>query len=300
MKLQPRIPLLVLMAALAVMGMVSCSDTDDDDILRQSSVKNDNRNDTSKEPALARLEFPKVKGGTSRVVIHSLSDEFGINYSVEWDTNKKSQRWSCYQQYKANSVNRTSRYTSTTNQYPFDPDLPSGLYFNGDPFWGSGYDHGHICPSADRLYSKEANMQTFYLTNMQPQRNAFNANLWADMESFVRSRANSQQCDTLYICKGGTIDKADQVMLTLANGLLVPKYFYMALLMKNSAGYKAMAFWVEHTNQNLKGDDLGKYVVSVRELEQLTDIDFFCNLPDDVEERVETLAVENIKRAWGL
>lgn len=296
------IPLSLLLAATVVLGVASCSDTDDDgDTWRQpSTVKNVNRNNASREPALARLEFPKVKGGNSYVVIHSLPDQFGINYSVEWDANKKSQRWSCYQLYSANLVNKTSRYYSTDNQYPYDPDLPAGLYFNGDPFWGSGYDHGHICPSADRLYSKEANIQTFYLTNMQPQRNVFNAGLWADMESYVRSQAGTRQCDTLYVCKGGTIDAADQLMATLANGLMVPKYFYMALLMKNSSGYKAMGFWVEHTSQNLKGDPLGKYVVNIRDLERKTGMDFFCNLPDDIEEHVETLPVENVKKAWGL
>ena len=33
----------------------------------------------------------------------------------------------------------------------------------------------HIfCASADRLYSREVNEQTFYYTNMSPQRNKFN------------------------------------------------------------------------------------------------------------------------------
>jgi endonuclease G len=35
-------------------------------------------------------------------------------------------------------------------------------------------------------------------------------------------------------------------------------------------------------------------------LEAKTGIDFFCNLPDDIENSVESLPVENIKRAWGL
>lgn len=289
-----------ILSVAAVFIFTSCSDSDDDIPGQSAVVKNTNRNDTSTEPALSRLEFPKVKGGFSRVVIHSLTDRFGINYSVEWDSNKKAQRWSCYQMYADNCVSKTTRYYSTENQYPFDPDLPAGLYFNGDPFWGSGYDHGHICPSADRLYSKEANIQTFYLTNMQPQKNAFNANLWADMEAFVRGKANTRNSDTLYVCKGGTIDNVDQVLTTLSNGLMVPKYFFMALLMKNSSGYKAMGFWVEHLNKNLKGDALSKYVVNIRDLEQKTGIDFFCNLPDDIENSVETQDIETIKKLWGL
>ena len=38
----------------------------------------------------------------------------------------------------------------------------------------------------------------------------------------------------------------------------------------------------------------------VRELERKTGIDFFCNLPDAVEERVETMTTASIIDAWGL
>ena len=147
---------------LAIPIVVSCSKDDDEG---ESMVANVNRNDTSKEPALQRLEFPHVKGGNSLVIIHTTNDQYGINYSVEWDCDKRSQRWSCYQMYASNRVQATKRYYPDTSkgelQYPFDPNLPAGSYFKSDPYWGSGYDHGHICPSADRLYSVTANVQTF-------------------------------------------------------------------------------------------------------------------------------------------
>ena len=246
---------------------IACSGDDDDG---GSSVEyNANRNDTSREPALQRLEFPKVKGGNSIVIIHTTNDEYGINYSVEWDCEKRSQRWSCYQMYAANRVQKTKRYYSDSNQYPFDPNMPAGSYFDYDPFWGSGFDHGHICPSADRLYNSAANIQTFYLTNMQPQHNAFNAGLWP-------------------------------VITTLRNGLIVPKYFFMALLRKSGTGYKALAFWAEHLSVDHSNDPLGNYVINIRELERRTGIDFFCNLPDAIEEDVENTTVENIKWLWNL
>ena len=74
----------------------------------------------------------------------------------------------------------------------------------------------------------------------------------------------------------------------------------MAVLAKNAQGYKAMAFWIEHLNSYPSNAKVANYVINVRELEQKTGIDFFCNLPDDVEETVETLAVDAVKRAWGL
>lgn len=266
---------------------------------------NQNANDASQQLALARLEFPHVKSGSSQVLVHTTNDQYGINYSVEWDASKQAQRWSCYQLTSTTRATNTSRYSPEEGelQYPFDPVLGASQYFKGkDPYWGSGYDHGHICTSADRLYSREANIQTFYLTNMQPQHNAFNAGLWSKMENWVRNRltTGSPTTDTLYVCKGGTIDNTEHIQATLSSGLIVPRYFYMALLMKTISGYKAMGFWVEHLNEDHTSDNLSLYVVNIRQLEQLTGIDFFCNLPDDVEEAVESQNTDLIKTIWGL
>ena len=99
--------------------------------------------------------------------------------------------------------------------------------------------------------------------------------------------ANSPATDTMYVCKGGTIDNEANIIERVKGQLIVPKYFYMAILYKNSEGYKAIAFWAENINVDHSGDNLRDYVMSIDRLEELTDIDFFCNLPDDIENKVE-------------
>ena len=189
--------------ALLALTLASCHGSDDEDDNQKPSVNvNVNANPIDKEPALQRLEFPRVKGGHSIVLIHSTNDSYGINYSVEWDCDKKAQRWSAYQMTAATMVQKTSRYYSKENQYPFDPLLPNNTYLTQDCFWNSGYDHGHICPSADRLYSAEANYQTFFLTNMQPQSKAFNASEnspWYRLEGQVRNWAKNAGTEVLYV-----------------------------------------------------------------------------------------------------
>lgn len=306
-----RIFLLLLTAILTV----ACND--DDKPTADNSSVNVNRNDTSKEPALQRLEFPKVKGGNSIVIIHTTNDSYGINYSVEWDTAIKSQRWSCYQMHAGNKGGSNSR---VVDGYLFDEDMPNhdANYVcdeNGfcyDPFWSSGYDHGHICPNADRKYSREANRQTFFLTNMQPQRNVFNAGIWLKMENkLTKDWWPTSKGDTIFVVKGGTIDAEKDIIEYISNkrqsktarqGFIpVPKYFFMALLYKSKNGsYKALAFWVEHKNEDHSNDPLSKYVINIDELERLTGIDFFCNLPDDIENEVEGMSVEDVKWLWTL
>ena len=155
------------------------------------------------EIAKTNLEFPLLKGGKSVVIVHYApigKNSKAVNYCVEWDTEKGAQRWSCYQMYAESNIQTVQRYDKShdvdktlsysTGQYPNDPDLDQSYRFSSDPYWSSGFDHGHICPSQDRVCSEEANHQTFVLTNMQPQYNAFNAGIWANMEAQVRKWAN--------------------------------------------------------------------------------------------------------------
>lgn len=309
-----------------IMAMLFSACSKDDDATNtpdpgDKQELNVNKNSTVTTPEAWRLEFPKLKGTGNVVIVHKgvMNEpkgkdkgtyETGVNYSVEWDIQKMAQRWSCYQMYANISYGNVSRYSvspkgalTPDSQYPNDIFLINNYQFTDDPYWNSGYDHGHICPSADRLGAYEANYQTFFLTNMQPQRNAFNAGIWEKMEGQIRTWNRGNFRDTLYVCKGGTIDNEGNIINYISSGINkipVPKYFFMAVLCKNSAGYKALGFWVEHKNEDHSMDKLSDYVVNIDELEQKTGIDFFCNLPDNIENQVEALSIDNVKRAWGL
>jgi endonuclease G len=67
----------------------------------------------------------------------------------------------------------------------------------------------------------------------------------------------------------------------------VPKYFFTAVLSRRGSQWQAMGYWVEQTNADRSNDDRRSYAVSIDELENRTGIDFFCNLPDDIEAKVE-------------
>ena len=302
--------------------LVACggSDSGDDPIDGggSSTEINTNKNNTTINKLYGRLEFPQLnQSGHSLVIIH-LVPTYGLNYAVEWDTEKHAQRWSCYQMHPGNKITNTKRFYDNSGndfaQYPNDEALSKNYHFTQDPYWGSGYDHGHMCPSADRLCSELANYQTFFMTNMQPQVNSFNAGVWSNMEQQVRNWNNDNFRDTLYVVKGGTIDKEEQIgapnsrgvtnqyLGTGSNRIPVPKYFYMAVLCKKNGnrnqGYKAMAFWAEHKSNY--STELRKYVISIDELETLTGIDFFCNLPDNIENAVESQSKDAIVVDWGL
>ena len=73
----------------------------------------------------------------------------------------------------------------------------------------------------------------------------------------------------------------------------VPKYYFMALMCKKSGTYKAIGFWVEHKSYG-GNPDVSSWAVSIDELEKKTGIDFFCNLPDRIENPIEkTFSLES-------
>jgi endonuclease G len=134
---------------------------------------------------------------------------------------------------------------------------------------------------------------------MQPQRNIFNAGVWADMEGQLRKKWNTNKFrDRLYVAKGGTIDNTMQTLGTTSSGLIIPRYFFMAILCEYDNGqYKALGFWIEHKNSD-QSRDLSQYVVNIDRLEELTGIDFFCNLPDEIEDKVESTSRSQVLKDW--
>ena len=183
-----------------------------------------------------------------------------------------------------------------------------------------GFDHGHICPSADRKLNLTQQKQTFFMTNMQPQYSNFNQRgTWYKMEDELRKLAPKIDTDTLFIVKGGTIDPVGSESnilgwkkqgassdVKMPGYIPVPKYFFVAVLKKEynqktkQYSYSAFGYWFLHENKAFdKSDLLGNYVVNIKTLEDKTGIDFFCNLPDDIEKKVETQDVEAIRNLWG-
>ena len=293
--------------------MAACSNDGDDGGYPEG--RNDNKNvasprnfaSESKLPAssfIGSLEVPALRSHSADyLLVHTLADG-RANYCIEYDTQLKAARWTAYKSYSGFSSNDThfSRNAWKNGEYfngfggsedPFQPDLllPAGLQRTLEDHRSNGYDRGHMIGSADRLNSKEANGQTYYLTNIHPQLNQLNAKdgLWYNLENKVRNYDQDMFRDTLYVVKGGTI--SDGNYTTIKNGVPCPKYFFMAILafnkskVKINGGYKAIAFWVEHKN-TVRQPSVSD-AISIDELESRTGIDFFCNLPDNIESVVE-------------
>ena len=94
--------------------------------------------------------------------------------------------------------------TDRSNKFTADKELPAEWYAVKQKDYQYnmyGFDRGHICPSADRTSTKEANQQTFLMTNMLPQAPDCNRIVWKALEDYERKLAVAG--NELYIFAGG-------------------------------------------------------------------------------------------------
>ena len=202
------------------------------------------------------------------------------NYTFGWSQKDLVAHWMAYPLCSM----YTKKNVSRSDAWAYDPLLgtDSSAPFGG---YGGSYARGHQVPSADRLCCYEANAQTFYGTNMTPQLNAHNEKIWADLEGKVRNIANSS--DTTYVVTG-VITEGSDTFTTDSDGkkMTVPVAYFKALLRYSKSStlgqWNAAAFYLEHRSYS---ENIGKqHSMSIDELEEMTGLDFFVNLPAKVGE----------------
>jgi endonuclease G len=148
-----------------------------------------------------------------------------------------------------------------------------------------------MAPAADMKWGETAMRESFYFTNICPQIHNLNAGVWQDFEDRGRKWAN--QYGSVYIVCGPVVNK--KALGTIGeNQVVVPDGFYKVFLIQNNGRYEALGLLFDHVSGRKK---LKSYACTVDEVEQVTGIDFFYNLPDDVEGRVESQVNLSV---WGL
>lgn len=233
-----------------------------------------------------------------------------LNYALEWDAEKMHSAWVAFSFDSETSLRNVSR--PDEDPYAEDPALEPGTGPMEDNHRRDGFDKGHLVASNDRLFSREANDQTFYYTNLSPMMSDFNGGVWTTFEIQLQSWARSATFDKVYVTKGGTINQLltnfkgtqngnDGILpQTDGNGftpkgLACPKYYFMAILAQKGNNYQGIAFRVEHRDDygydyehRVPTTFIKERACSIDQLETETGLDFFCNLPDAIENEVES------------
>lgn len=145
---------------------------------------------------------------------------------------------------------------------------------------GTGFDRGHMAPSADFLFSQEANDESFYLTNMTPQTPGLNQRAWSALEGRVRRWACGLGHIKVYtgpLLNGGNLQR-------LESCVSVPEKFFKVVLADKPGEFKAIGFIYSQSDDH---DVWKERAVSVREVEQVTGLKFFTEVPDALADKIK-------------
>ena len=153
-----------------------------------------------------------------------------------------------------------------------------------EDYSNTGWDKGHMAPSADMKWSQTAMNESFYLTNICPQNHDLNGKAWHSLEKYVRDWA--VKFGSVWVVCGPYV-YANSYGAIGARNVVVPDGFFKAVLRFDGKNYRSIAFVFEN---NSESQPVKSAVVSVNDVEALVGYDLFTNLNDRIEETVEAQA----------
>lgn len=214
------------------------------------------------------------------------------NYSFYYDPTAKLSTWVAY------PLNKTLKGTGErSDAWAMNPKIPEQYQQRLFSGYSTNYQRGHQLPSADR-YGAGINEQTFYFTNIVPQKGELNAGAWGTLEGYVRNW--SEKTDTLYVVTGADFKNSTEVTYdNAAVAIPVPTGFYKALLAYKGGEFSGIAFYFDHKSYN---DDaiMNSQAMSIDALEQKLGLDFFVNLPAKVgEDAAKKIEASEDKSWWN-
>jgi endonuclease G len=174
------------------------------------------------------------------------------------------------------------------NSFKPDPDLSIGERAELSDYKRSGYDRGHMAPSADMAWDAQAMKESYYLSNMVPQNPNMNQHIWKGLEEKVRQWAKDR--GELYIYTG-PIFKEDEIDTIGNNQVCIPTHVFKIIF--DPQKVESIAFIMP--NEPLNPSEMENYIVTIRDVEELTGLDFLKSLKKSVEDIVET---EKANEVW--
>lgn len=192
---------------------------------------------------------------------------FKISYNTE-------RRLAQYVTYQLTADQLRAKNASREDKFIPDPLLKKKNipYVLPSEYIKTGYDRGHLAPSADFSWDQQANDMTFVMSNMVPQKPKLNRDAWKRLEDKVRKWACGEEKITVVT---GPILVAG--LPRLKSGLEIPQHFFKIII--DETPPKKIISFIYH--QEDKGDVLAERMVPMNKVESSTGVAFSKTFPID-------------------
>jgi len=244
---------------------------------------------------LEELKFQSMRHQLTQVGLPEIAscDEvvYHMAYALVYDELHEQAKWVAHMILPEVGTGTEGR----TNDFRPDPQIKSGSAVDEDyarkiktpegksKTEGFGYDRGHLAPSADFRYSKNALSESYFYSNMSPQTPGLNRGRWADLEDAMRSVCISQNTP-LFVVTGGILRPDLKKLQEGVNKVSIPNYYFKVIL--DIERGEAIGFIMPNSKCEYQ---LNHYVCSVDSVEKITGINFFHKLADEAEHSLESV-----------
>lgn len=248
---------------------------------KSSGTKTSASSQPDKAPSLpAGTEIPRLQAPRKEQVIRH------EGYTVSYNSDYRIANWVAYE---LTAQEAKSKKAERSNKFVPDPDVKGASATNED-YTRTGYDRGHLAPAGDMKWSAKAMRESFYLSNISPQKPGLNRGIWKELEEQARLWAMDN--GAVFIVTGPVI--TPEMKRLGKNRVAVPSAFYKVIATVTRGQLEAIAFLFD--NRDYDKTPLGSMAIPIDSVEKITGIDFFPSLPDTTQRRME--ATVN-KAAWS-
>jgi endonuclease G len=207
-------------------------------------------------------------------------------YVLSYNPTRRATNWVAWK-LVASDIGKAKR----TDKWLVDDDLPADVFkARPEDYARSGYDRGHMCPSADRTASPTDNALTFLLTNALPQRADLNAGPWEKLEEFERHLALAKNKD-VYIVAGAIFSPSPPV---IGRALQVPNDFFKVIVAleqgkgASDIGDDALVFAAIMPNvTGIQKRPWTDYSTTIAAVEKASGYDFNARVPPAAQAKLE-------------
>ena len=197
-------------------------------------------------------------------------------YVAGYSEQRENPLWVSYR------LDHTNAVSAPPRPKKFTVDSRTQSRVRQDDYKNSGYDRGHMAPNHGIAlrYGNEGQLETFFMSNIVPQRPELNRKLWVRLERLENEFADS--FEQLWVMTGPIFDRNRE---TMDSGVEIPDAFYKIFVDENNGQFRMLSFIIP---QNVHGNEkIQSFFASVDQVEEASGFDFFWALTDPFENRIE-------------
>ncbi len=222
-----------------------------------------------------QLEIPvKLKRTKERIIRHT-------GHTVSFNREHNAPNYVAWKLTAEEADGTVPRY----KDFQPDPSVPEPHRVTTEDYKGSGYDRGHMAPAADMKWSNDAMRECFYMSNICPQDGALNSGTWSTLEKACRRWAKQE--GAVYIVCGPVYKGTKHKCIGREHKVTVPEGFFKVVMSLREGEEKAIGFYFANNDGK---QTMQEAATTVDVIEELTGMDFFVNVDDKLERKIEATA----------